>query len=681
MSKSEMKIKKLSDLEKEVNSLKNENIELKASFNFLKSVQDNASHGIIAATPDGIITSFNRRSEQLLGYKAEEVVGKTSPAIFHDLDEVIERTKEFSEKFNEEFEPGFKTFVIHCDKGLKNEFEWTYVRRDKTRFPVLLSITKIENEKGEIEGYLGLAKDLSERIELQRELKVKNEQLELAQSISRLGSWSFDVSSGQISWSKEMYNIFPESPSDGPPSFEKHKSTIHPEDVDYWQSIVNKCVEDGLPYKMLFRTYKKEDVNSFVWVEARGEGTFKNGKVIGLSGTCQDVTEEKIILENLKKAEKTKAEFLANMSHEIRTPMNGIIGMLSLLEDTELSDEQREMLDVVSSSSKNLLSLLSDILDISKIEADKLDLSLGDFDVKKLLMNTKKLLSVKATENNTTLKLEIDDSINENFYGDELRINQIITNLLSNALKFTHGGEVVLGVKCLRSYNNGADLQFFVEDNGVGISRENQSRIFQAFVQADSSITKRFGGSGLGLAISSKLAHLMGGEISFESEVGKGSKFFLNISLNYGIKEGISSKVQSFVKEEQSHYDKILLVEDNPINQKVATMTLNKLGYSYEVANNGKDAIDRLKEMGVDQFSLILMDMQMPIMDGLSATKEIRALWPQSDIQIVAFTANAFESDRQDCINAGMNGHLSKPLEINKLLEILKEINKEKKSA
>ena len=664
----------MKDLKEKVVALEAENKELNSSFNFLKSIQENAAYGIISTTTDGIITSFNKSAEEMLGYCREELIQKESPAIFHDSEEVVKRTQEFSKKLNQDFEPGFKTFVIHCDLGLKNEFEWTYVRKDGSKFLVLLGITPIKDSKGVTEGYLGIARDLSDQARLEREVLKKNEQLELAQSISKLGSWSFDIKSEAISWSKGMYRIFPEDIENGPPSFERHKSTIHPEDVEYWQGIVNKCVEDGRPYKMLFRTYKKENEHEFVWVEARGEGVLKDGVVISLSGTCQDVTEETLTVESLRRAERAKSEFLANMSHEIRTPMNGIIGMLDMLMDTNLNEQQRDMLETAFLSSQTLLSLLSDILDVSKMEAGKLILNEHSFNLKKCLSNIIKLMEPKAKENNTFIKLESSDSLEEWIIGDELRLNQILTNLCSNAVKFTKDGYVTVEAQNIINDQNKVMTRFMVKDTGIGISKENQEKLFDSFVQGDSSITKRFGGTGLGLAISSKLAKMMGGEIKFSSVEGEGSEFFFELEFKRGVEKDLSLISEDSMKIfSQKYPHKILLVEDQPINQKVAVMILKKLGYDCDVASNGQEALDIIEVKGNDYYSIVLMDMQMPVLDGISATKKIIEKWGDDSPTVVALTANAFDSDRKFCEDAGMKGYLSKPLKSSDLSFVLKK--------
>ena len=647
--------------------------ELEKSLNFLNSILDSASHGVISTDIDGTITSFNKKAEQMLNYSAKELIGKQNPGIFHDIEQVISRTEEFNKKLNINIEPGFKTFVCHCDLNLKNEFEWTYVRKDGSKLPVLLSITAIKDENGITTGYLGLARDISEQKRLEEDLAQKHSDLEVAQSIAHIGSWSFSLKNGKIEWSKEMYNIFPEKVEDGEPEFEKHKSTIHPDDVIYWEAVVQKCIEDGKPYIMLFRTHKIDNKKETVWVEARGQGIFHNGEIIGLAGTCQNVTERVLKLEKIEEhsrkaqiAEKAKADFLANMSHEIRTPMNGIIGMLELLNETQLDSEQQEMLDTISQSSQSLLTLLSDILDISKIEAGKMSLEKINFDLNHLLHSVVRLMDFRAKETGNKLLLSLPVKNDIWLKGDQTRIRQILMNYISNAIKFTENGKIEIGYK-ISSDNN---IIFHVKDNGIGISKGDQEKLFQAFSQADTSITRRFGGTGLGLIICSQLAEIMDGKVYFESKKGQGSTFYLELKLEEGAPIERSKVIESKHKLIPKKNAKILIVEDNQINQKVATKTLEKLGYHSEIADNGKIALELIQKNGIDYFSLILMDLQMPVMDGLTATKEIQKRYPDAP-PVIALTANAFSSDKQSCLNAGMKDYLSKPLKKDYLEKVL----------
>jgi PAS domain S-box-containing protein len=653
--------------------------ELNKDLHFLKSIQDNAAHAIISTKIDGTITSFNRKAEELLGYKAEDLIGKESPAVFHDLDEVVQRTEQFSKKLDLKIEPGFATFICHTEKGLKNEFEWTYVHKKGSRFPVWLSITDIKDNNGEVIGYLGIAQDLTEQKLLEKKLTKKNKELELAQSIAKIGSWRFDVRKGQIQWSEGMYQIFPEKIEDGEPDFEKHKSTIHPEDVKHWESVVGQCLQDGMPYRMQFRTHKIDKKDEVVWVEARGRGKLVKDKVVSLSGTCQDITETVLKNEELRlhadaleKAEQAKSEFLANMSHEIRTPMNGVIGMLELLSETKLSETQKEMLDAIMISSESLLNILSDILDISKINAGKLDLETVSFDLSQMLEDVCYLMSAKAQENNTTLEKNISSSEEYWFKGDVTRIRQVIINFVSNAIKFTENGKVEIGLEVEESIGPNAKLRIYVKDNGIGISPDKQKNLFAAFEQADSSITRKFGGTGLGLSICSKLARAMGGKVLLESKVGEGSIFYFEIELEKTEKSIGKIKTKNSDAGFATRYPhNIILAEDNKVNQKVASMVLEKIGYRCDLAENGLEVLKLIKDKPLGHYTVVLMDLQMPTMDGLTATKKIIKNCGDKSPDIIALTANAFAADKEKCLAAGMIDYLSKPLRKEQLKEKL----------
>ena len=665
---------------------KNKEKSLEDSLNFLINVHDNASHAIISTDINGIITSFNKSAEQLLGYQASELIGLHSPAIFHDLDEVKKRSIEFSKKFKKNIEPGFKTFVCHCDAGLKNEFEWIYISKSGKKIPVSLSITLIKNSQDETVGYLGLAQEISDKKLLENELKKRNQDLENTQQIAKIGSWSFEVSTGSITWSKQMFKIFPEREENGEPDFERHKSTIHPDDKNLWEKTVKKCLENAKPYKMLFRTHRLENEREEVWVEARGRGELKNGEVTLLQGTCQDVTEmvrreqqlekrakELEVAEKLaKRAEVIKSQFLANMSHEIRTPMNGIIGMLNILNESNLDYEQKKMVDVIMSSSENLLSLLSDILDLSKIEADRVRLESKSFNLRDVINHIKNLLAAKASENNTALEISVPYSDHDWYTGDENRIKQILINFTTNAIKFTKNGKITIGYECKPNAKDMTKIKMFVYDNGIGIAKKHQAKLFDSFVQADSSITRRFGGTGLGLAISSRLANLMGGKIYFQSQENMGSKFFFELALKKGKKQAPSvavSKINPNLSQLYPH--RILIAEDNKVNQLVIKTALKKLGYECDIAGDGLQTLKEIESKPAGYYSIVLMDMQMPKLDGVSTTKKIIEAYSLDAPVIIALTANAFSTDKDKCLNAGMSDYLSKPLNILKLSEML----------
>ncbi len=404
--------------------------------------------------------------------------------------------------------------------------------------------------------------------------------------------------------------------------------------------------------------------------------SMEDGQLIGRLWTFVDVTQSRHYAQQLTAAKEAaeaasaaKAAFLATMSHEIRTPMNGIIGMSALALDTRLTDEQREYLNWVHSSAESLLAILNDILDFSKIEAGRLDLENVPFDLNDLVRQTVGLFSSQAASKQVRLNAEIEDGLPPLVSGDPVRLRQILSNLLSNALKFTSEGAVTLRVAGLPDQHPGrVRLHFSVTDTGVGIPADKLDLIFTPFSQADNTIARRFGGTGLGLTIAHRLVQIMEGRIWVESEEGKGSAFHFDIPL--GVAE---KKARLEQRNDVAHRTgaRILVAEDTPVNQRLAQALLGKRGYVITLANDGLEAISLFQS---HPFDLVLMDMQMPNMDGLEATRVIRD-WEgarqQARIPIIAMTANAMEADRELCRAAGMDDFIAKPFSANEMLAVV----------
>ncbi|KAB2953419.1 PAS domain-containing protein [Heliorestis acidaminivorans] len=500
---------------------------------------------------------------------------------------------------------------------------------------------------------------------------------------------------------------------------------ICPEDREMVYKIIQEAVARNRSYEVTYRLICKN--GDIIWVSESGQPFFdSNRTLLWIDGVIIDITEQKKAEEERELANKqlqvaiekanqltveaqkaniAKSNFLANMSHEIRTPMNGICGFLDLLEGSALNEEQKSYIDQIKVSADILVTLVNDILDLSKIEADKLELEEVTFDVSKIAKSALVPSTLKAKEKNLNVHMLIDLDVPEVIKGDPTRLQQVLSNLVNNAVKFTDQGEVLVEVKRLRNQDATEELLFSVRDSGIGISKEAMKNLFQPFSQADASTTRKYGGTGLGLSICKKLVNRMGGRIWVESEEGKGSTFFFTIAHKEGedgTQEESSSiasskeekQIEAPQKEENSQQEeqksqhevatptvgkpKILLVEDNPVNRLLFTKILQKKGYSCDIAENGLQATVACEAQAYD---IVFMDCQMPVMDGYEATRVIRARERVIEVDnkhtlIIALTAHAMKGDAEKCLAAGMDEYLSKPIVAEQVIALIERHRK-----
>lgn len=516
-----------------------------------RAILDSANYMLISTGDGGLIQTFNPTAERLLGYSAEQMVGKQSPAVIHDPEEMKVRAAELSTELGMEIPATAEVFVAKARLGQPDEREWTYIRKDGSRFPVLLSVTALRSDDGEITGFLGVGADITER----------------------------------------------------------------------------KQYEAAL-------------------IEAR---------------------------QAAMDASSAKSEFLASMSHEIRTPMNAILGMADLLAETDLTPPQRRWVGVFRQAGSRLLQLINDILDLSRVEAGQIDLEYSEFGIRELVRETMDILQVRAVEKGLQLRSEIAPEVPARVMGDAFRVRQILMNLLGNALKFTEQGRVDLKVDRVL---DSRVLVFTVSDTGPGIPEEKLRGIFEAFTQVDSSTTRKYGGTGLGLAISNRLAALMGGSIQVDSTPGRGSRFrFVAPFTVAQPSETDLAQRESALPSSTTGNGKrrrILLADDSPDNRLLIQAYLEKEPYDVETAENGEEAVKRYSE---EPFDLVLMDVQMPKMDGLSATRAIREWETAREMipcPILALTANALREDEERSRGSGCTEHLAKPIKRAVLLAALR---------
>lgn len=785
--------------------------EISEQLAFRNSLLEGTEYAIISTDPEGIIKTFNTKAEKILGYTSREVIGKTSPAIFHDLNEVAARAKVLSKELNTVIEPGFEAFVTKSRLGKPDANEWTFINKNGTRFPVELTITTLRNNYKEIIGYMGVVVNLTEKKKREQELlRTQNElknffDLSLDymcianvdgtfRKVSRRFSeelgyqanelinkpfadfihpddleatfavvaqlsegkalvdfenrykkkdgtyitlkWSAapDVKTGQLyaaakdvtkqkkqqeiilSENRKMKDIRYALDQLAIVATTDNKGNI----IDANEKLTqisgyttteligqnHRILNSGVHPQEFFKAMWKDIGNGKIW---RSEicNKAKNGElywvdtiIVPIFGAQNkphqyiairfDVTDRKKSeeiqaknLELIKQKEiaensaRIKGEFLANMSHEIRTPMNGVIGIVDLLEkESNLSLRQEEYIKIIKSSSLSLMTILNDILDMSKLEAGRVTLQNEPTSIRSVINQIKDLYEAKSIEKGIKIVSEYSNDIPPTILADETRIKQVLSNYVSNAVKFTEQGEITIKTEIVSKNDVNYILKFSVTDSGRGITKEEQKILFKSFNQLDSSSKKKFEGTGLGLSISKDIVLLFGGQVGVESELGRGSTFWFTIkttSATHNIED--EDRNNKKVIENKVFTVNVLVVDDKKVNIIVAKTMLTSLGCSVTTASSGKEAIEAFNK---NEFDLVFMDIQMPIMDGVETAKIIKQQH-RSSVPIIALTANAMEGDREKYLSLGLDDYIAKPLELKKLTEILSKYNKKSK--
>ncbi len=629
----------------------------------------------IATDANGIIQIFNVGAEKMLGYSAAEVMNTMTPAELSDAEELTLRADNLSLEHGQLITSGFEALIFKAARGIEDIYELTYIRKDGSRFPAVVSVTALHTDDTII-GYLLIGTDNTLRKQDQdcvRKLLQATEQNPTTIVITDLNinieyvNEQFIKSSGYSR--EEVIGKNPRILQSG--------HTPRTTYTDMWTTL---CNGDNWHGEFINKSKLGVEYLESVLISPIHDST---GTITHYLAIKEDITERKqneaLVLLAKERAEAlaiSKTQFLANMSHEIRTPMSGIIGFSELALLKEMPADIRDYLTKINHASTNLLGILNDILDLSKLEANGISLNPMPFDLNELRDTLYTLFAEAAQNKGLVFDITIPAQVPRKLIGDDLRLKQVLINLLSNAVKFTSCGAINLSINLLDSKASKARLLFNVKDSGIGLSGEDQKKLFKPFTQADESISRRFGGTGLGLALSHNLVQLMGGKFTVVSTPGLGSSFSFELALGVSdrseqanVKQPLASTASALKEFAPILAEtRILVAEDNFFNQQIVKELLQLAGIQVQIANNGAEALAMLE---LDEFDAILMDIHMPVMNGLDATQQLRRSLRFADIPIIALTTGVTETEREQCLACGMNDFINKPINMTQLLSTL----------
>jgi PAS domain S-box-containing protein len=669
-------VRKLYGMYQDIDESKRAGLATTNSRKLLDDVLNAASEvSIIATDVDGNITVFNKGAENLLGYQAEEMVGKALPDIIHLSAEMHTRSKELSREFGFPIE-GFRIFVHKAEISKSEVSEWTYRTKSGELKPVSLVTTTIRDLNDQIIGYLGVATDLTARKKAEQELF--NEKARLLAFVEHapaaVAMFDKEIKYLAVSrkWIEEYrlseqniigvshYDIFTNIGEDWKAI---HQKALHGEtlscDEELWR-----------PPGWVADQYLRWEVRP--WYQY-------DNSVGGIMMFTEDITEATLVRHELKQAKIqseqasiAKSEFLANMSHEIRTPLNGIIGFTDLVLKTNMTDTQKQYLSIVNQSANALLSIINDILDFSKIEAGKLELDIDKCDIYDITSQSADIISFPVQNKGLEMLLNIPANLPRFVWMDEVRLKQVLINLLSNAAKFTESGEIELKIEILDyrpEESQNITCRFIVRDTGIGIREEKQAKIFDAFLQEDGSTTKKYGGTGLGLTISNKLLAMMGSYLQLTSVHGMGSTFFFDLTMP-------SEPGEPIVWENADSVKRVLVVDDNDNNRLIVDRMLQLMHIESDQACNGFEALEAIGSSTA--YDVVLMDYHMPFMDGLETIRHVRESFPHiaGNLPFVLLNSSADDATViKGCEELRINYRLMKPVKLNDILLCLSRLS------
>ena len=610
---------------------------------------------------EGVYLSCNPRFESFFGASEGEIRGKT------DYDFV---DKELADSFREHDRKAMAA------AGPSVNQEWISFASDGHRELLETIKCPVFDKEGQLLGVLGVARDITALTQAVEELRASKARWQFALDSAGDGIWDWNMQTGEVFFSRRWKAMLGYTEEEIGSSLDEWDSRLHPDDREQvYADLQAYLAGKSSSYRNEHRIRHKN--GSYLWILDRGivvEWSEEN-KALRMIGTHTDMTERRQYEEQLKQARRAadaanraKSEFLANMSHEIRTPMNGVIGMAQLLRFTQPNSEQLEYLDALELSCNNLLALISDILDLSKIEAGKIELEQADFSLRHSIQEVIVTQSSRARQKGLTIATEIDERLPGLVQGDSLRFKQILLNLLGNAIKFTEQGSITISIVITSCQDTTCLYRLAVQDSGIGMTADQLERIFNSFEQADNSTTRKFGGSGLGLSICRRLTELMGGRIWAESVPGQSSTFYVELPFTSRT-EIVEPKPEALVNHSElagSRPLKVLIAEDNQLNASTTAAMLLRMGHQAELAENGKQALEKWHQ---SIFDCILMDIQMPVMDGRLAVATIRGQEAKmgGHTPIIALTAHALRGDREQFLAEGFDGYIAKPVEMREL--------------